>query len=66
MVISIYKIEYMGFVFLAPIILLSLICVKSNMDVAFSQTISISTPLPIENSTYVVIPPLGDKQSKVY
>ena len=40
--------------------------VKSTMDIAFSQTISMSTSFPVENSTYVEIPSSGDKQSKVY
>ncbi len=66
MTISRYKIEYMRFVFLASIILFSLMYVKSTMDIAFSQTISMSTSFPVENSTYVEIPSSGDKQSKVY
>jgi len=66
MTISRYKIEYMRFVFLASIILFSLMYVKSTTDIAFSQTISMSTSFPVENSTYVEIPPSGDKQSKVY
>ena len=61
-----HKIEYMGFVFLTFIILFSLIYVKSTIDVAFSQTISMSTSFPVENTTYVTIPSFGDKQSKTY
>ncbi|MDN5845021.1 MAG: hypothetical protein L0H53_01965 [Candidatus Nitrosocosmicus sp.] len=60
------KIEGIGFVFLVSIILFSLIYVKSNIDIAFSQTISLSTSAQVKDSTYVAIPSLGDRQSKVY
>lgn len=61
-----YKIEGIGFVFLVSIILFSLIYVKSTIDIAFSQTTSLSTSFQVKDSTYVAIPSLGDIQSKVY
>ncbi len=61
-----YKIDGIGFVFLVSIILFSLIYVKSTIDIAFSQTISLSTSFQVKDSTYVAIPSLGDRQGKVY
>ena len=61
-----YKIDGIGFVFLASIILFSLIYVKSTIDIAFSQTLSLSTSSQVKDSTYVAIPSLGDRQSILY
>jgi len=61
-----YKIECMGFVFLASIILFSLLYVKSTIEVAFSQTLSLSTSFQVKDSTYATIPSLVEKQIKVY
>jgi hypothetical protein len=61
-----YKIERMGFVFLVSIVLFSLLFVKSTIDFAFSQTISLSTSFQAKDSTYAANLSLGDKQIKVY
>jgi len=61
-----YKIDGIGFVFLVSIILFSLIYVKSTIDIAFSQTISLSTSFQVKDSKYVAIPSLGDRQGKEY
>ena len=61
-----YKLECIGFVFLASIILFSLLYVKSTIEVAFSQTLSSSTSFPVKDSTYAAIPSLGELQKKLY
>ena len=48
------KIDSTGLVFLVSIIILfSLIFVKSNIDIAFSQTTSLATTFEVNESTYI-------------
>ncbi len=61
-----FKIECIGFVFFVSIILFSLFYVKSTVEVAFSQTVSLSTSFQVKDSTYTVKPSSGDIQTKVY
>jgi hypothetical protein len=61
-----YKLECVGFVFLASIILFSLLYVKSTIGVAFSQNVSSSTSFQVNDSTSAAIPDLGEIQKKEY
>lgn len=53
MSISIYQLDYVGSIFLISLIILSsMILVKSNIDVAFSQTQPVVTTFKVNESTY--------------
>ena len=57
------KIDSAGLVFLVSIIILfSLIFVKSNIDIVFSQTTSLATTFEVNESTYTVNSTLGGNQ----
>ncbi|HET6588536.1 MAG: hypothetical protein AB7V56_05825 [Candidatus Nitrosocosmicus sp.] len=55
-----------GFVFVACIILISLLFVKSPVDVGYSQSISLSKTFQVQNSSYITIPSSGEKQIQEY
>jgi hypothetical protein len=59
-----YKIDPVGLVFLVSIIVLfSLIFAKSNFDIAFSQTTSLSTTFKVSDSTYTAFSSQGGSQT---
>ncbi len=61
-----YETESIKFFLLASIILLSLLIIKPNIEIAFSQISSLPKSFQIKNSTYIILPSLGMNQIKEY